>query len=283
MASPPALRRLESHLRAGDGLLLFRRAWLPDRAERVLVVVHGYAEHSGRYEGFAEWFAARGAAVHAYDHRGHGRSGGVRSHVGRFDEFLDDLALFLDQVRLEHPDLPVTLVGHSMGGLVTAAFLTERQPALSSAVLSGPALSLGEGVSSLRIAAARLLRRVWPKLVLGSGLDPEGLSRDPEVVRRYLEDPLVFRTMTASLAAALLDAIPRTAARAGEVKVPLLIQHGEEDRLCLPDGSRHFHAGVGSTGSELRIYPGLRHEIYNEPEREKVYQELWDWLGSLSE
>jgi alpha-beta hydrolase superfamily lysophospholipase len=278
----PALRRVESHFKGADGLRLFRRAWLPERPARVLALVHGYAEHSGRYDAFARWFAARGAAVHAYDHRGHGRSAGTRTHVDRFGSFLDDLERFLELVRAEHPEGPLTLVGHSMGGLVTAAFLVERAPAPSSAVLSGPALALGPGVSRLRVAAARALRRVAPRLALGSGLDPHGLSRDPAVVRGYLEDPHVHRTMTASLAAELLEAIPRTAGAASRVAVPLLVLHGEEDPMCPVEGSRAFFAGVECAGSRLTTYPGLRHEIFNEPEQEQVFADLWRWLEELS-
>jgi alpha-beta hydrolase superfamily lysophospholipase len=247
----------------------------------VLLLVHGYAEHSGRYEEMAAWFAARSAAVHAYDHRGHGRSDGPRCHVGRFDEFLDDLTEVLASVRAQHPGLPVTLVGHSMGGLITLAFLAERQPAVAGAVTSGAALSLG-AVSPLRVALARALRRVLPRLALGSGLDPEGLSRDPEVVRRYLDDPLVHRVMTASLGAEMLAAAPRTAARAGQVAVPLLMLHGADDPLCLAEGSRSFHAGVDTAGSALRVYPELRHEIFNEPEREAVWQDVQTWLEERS-
>jgi len=277
----PALRRVESHATAADGLRLFRRAWLPERPSCVLLLVHGYAEHSGRYEEMAEWFAGRGAAVHAYDQRGHGLSGGTRCHVGRFEEFLDDLAVVLAAVQAEHSDLPVTLVGHSMGGLITLAYLTERKPVLASAVTSGAALAVG-AVSPLRVALARAVRRVLPRLAIGSGLDPQGLSRDPEVVRRYLDDPLIERTMTASLGAELLAAAPRTAARASQVGVPLLVLHGGADPICSAEGSRTFYAGVTTPGSALRIYPELRHEIFNEPEREAVWHDLWTWLEALA-
>lgn len=277
------MRRTESHFRGFDRLGLFRRAWLPTEPRRIFVVVHGYAEHSGRYEGFSSWFAARGIAVHAYDQRGHGRSGGRRCYVRDFREFLDDLARFLGIVREEHPELPITLVGHSMGGLITVACLVDRTPPIDSAVTSGAGLVLGPGISRLRVASARLLRRLFPRFSLGSSLDPNGLSRDPEVVRDYLEDPLVFRRMTASLAAELLDAVPRAAARAAAVSVPLLLLHGEDDPLCPAEGSRAFFEGVAIPGSDLRIYPGLRHEIFNEPERERVYQDILDWVERLPE
>jgi alpha-beta hydrolase superfamily lysophospholipase len=243
--------------------------------------VHGYAEHSGRYEEMALWFAERGHVVHAYDQRGHGRSEGVRCHVDRFGQFLDDLGLVLDAARSEDPELPVTLVGHSMGGLITLAFLAERKPRISSAVTSGAALSVA-AVSPLRVALARAARRLLPRLSIGSGLDPDGLSRDPDVVRRYLADPLIVRTMTTSLGVELLGAAPRTAARAGEVGLPLLVLHGEADPICSAEGSRAFHAGVGSPDAALRVYPELRHEIFNEPEREMVWQDVLRWLEERS-
>lgn len=279
----PVLRRTESHFRGEGGEVLFRRSWLPADPRRAVVLVHGYAEHSGRYEHVGRWFAARGCAVHGWDHRGHGRSGGTRCHVDSFDQFLADMDTLLALVGEEHPQLPITLVGHSMGGLITLAFLLDRKPLVSSVVTSGPALHLGEGVSRGRVLAARLLRRLLPRVTLGSGLDPSGLSRDPEVVRGYLEDPHVHRAMTASLGAELLDRVPDVAARAHEVAVPLLMLHGEEDALCEVAGSRDFFAGVRSPGSRLKVYPELLHEIFNEPEQEQVFQDVWDWLGELSE
>jgi alpha-beta hydrolase superfamily lysophospholipase len=276
------IRRVEAHLRGaesgGAAPLLFRRGWLPADPWALLLVVHGYAEHSGRYQELGEFYAERGLAVHAYDHRGHGRSEGPRCHVDRFDQLLDDLDRVLERTRAEHPDLPVVLLGHSMGGLVVTAFLADRRPAVAAAVTSGAALALGPGVSRTRAAAARVLRRLAPRIALGSGLDPSGLSRDPEVVRAYLEDPLVYRTMTPSLAAELMATIPRVAARAVEVQVPLLLAHGSDDPLCPIEGSRAFHGGLRVPGSAFRAYPGLRHEIFNEPEREQVFADLLAWI-----
>lgn len=279
------IRRSESHqrgaARAGRAPLLFRRAWLPQAPSAQLVLVHGYAEHCGRYEEFASWLAARGIAVHGYDHRGHGRSEGVRCHVDRFDDFLDDLDAVLESVRSEEPQLPTAILGHSMGGLVVAAFLADRRPPVAAGVLSAPVLMVGTGMSRARAAGARLIRRLAPRLALGAGLDANGLSRDPEVVRRYLADPLVYRTMTPSLAVELLDAAPRTLARAMEVQVPVLVLHGAEDPLVLAEGSKAFHGGLRVPGSALRCYPGLRHEILNEPERASIYADVHEWLQGV--
>jgi acylglycerol lipase len=276
------VRRVETNLRGaerrGRAPLLFRRAWLPESPWAVVLLVHGYAEHSGRYEELAAWLAERGIAVHAYDQRGHGRSDGVRCHVDAFDDYLDDLDRVLAVVRDAHRDLPCALVGHSMGGLVTCAYLADRRPPIQAAVTSGALLMLGPGVSRARITAARLLRSVLPRFALGSGLDLDGLSRDPEVVKRYALDPLIVRTMTASLGAEILTTVPRVAARAVEVQVPMLVLHGEADPLCPCEGSRAFHGGLRVPGSAFKSYPGLRHEIFNEPERETVYRDLYAWL-----
>ncbi|MFI5215784.1 MAG: alpha/beta hydrolase [Candidatus Limnocylindria bacterium] len=272
------IRRVESQLATPSGRSLFRRSWSPARPEQVLLLIHGFAEHSGRYEHFGAWFAARGCAVHAFDHQGHGRSDGVRAHVRRFDDFLDDLDAMLGAVRAEHPGLRPQLVGHSMGGLILAAFLCERAPDVAGAVSSGAALAVSENLSRGRILAARVLRRVAPRLAFDAGLDPEGLSRDPEVVRAYLEDPLVFRKMTTSLAAELIRAIERTSQSAARVRVPILMLHGEQDPICPASGTRRFFEGLTVEPRQLQIYPGLRHEIFNEPEHVRVFEDVLAWV-----
>lgn len=276
------LRRDESSFTSRDGLPLFRRSWRPERATRALVLVHGFGEHSGRYEEVAAWFAARGCAVHAFDLRGHGRSGGIRTHVDGFADYLMDLATLHALVRGEHVDLPITLVGHSMGGLIALAYLAERPGALSSAVISAPALMPDRAASRSRRLLARGLQKIAPRLALASGLDPTGLSRDEDVVRRYVNDPLVVRTMTVGLGAALLAAAPALRARVREIDIPVLLLHGQADPICPVAGSEEFAKGLAAAGSALRVYPELRHEIFNEPERQRVFADAWEWLEGLS-
>ena len=244
----------------------------------MLLLVHGFAEHSGRYEHVGAWFAARGCAVHAYDHQGHGRSDGRRGHVRRFADFLDDLEDVLAAVRAEHPGLRPHLVGHSMGALIVSAGLCERELEVASAATSGALLAIGENFSQARIIAARVLRRIAPRLSLAAGLDPQGLSNDPAVARAYLDDPLVFAKMTSSLAVELMDAVARTASSAARVRAPLLMLHGEADPLCPVEGTRRFFAGLAVEPRRLQTYPGLRHEIFNEPEQARVFEDVYAWL-----
>jgi alpha-beta hydrolase superfamily lysophospholipase len=278
------IRRSEGSFEGSSGLALFRRSWSCDAPERLLLLVHGFAEHSGRYEEMGTWLAERGSAVHALDHRGHGRSQGARNFVASIDDYLDDLGTFLEIVAGEDPGLPVTLIGHSMGGLVSLTFACERKPAIASLVTSGPALELGSAMKGARLLLLRLLRRIAPRMLLDAGPPSDGLSRDPEVARVYDADPLVDTHMTPGLALAMVDAIERTAAGGAALEVPVLMLHGGDDPLCRVEGSHTFFESLpagSAPPSAIRIYPGLLHEIFNEPEKEEIFEYLLGWIRDL--
>ena len=274
--SDAIIRRTEAHFEAAGGRRLFGRQWEPRDPERSLVLVHGYAEHSGRYEHVGAWFAARGSTVHAYDHPGHGLSDGPRCHIRRFGDFLDDLDAVVERVRQGAPDRPLHVVGHSMGGLISCAWARERSPEVASLVVSAPALDTPNRPSPVLLTALNALRWVAPRASIASDLDPQGLSRDPEVVKAYLADPLVHLRMTLSLAAELFAAMRRTAPGGAAVSLPLLMLHGADDPICSPAASEVFARAV--PGSRYRSYPALRHEIFNEPERETVFEDVQRFL-----
>jgi len=278
--------RRESQVELSEQGDRYRRAWLPVEPTRVMVLVHGYAEHSGRYDEMAMYFAERGFAVHSYDQAGHGRTAGPRGHVDRFDRLVEELDRFIELVKLDHPDLPVTLVGHSMGGLVTAATAAFRRPDVDRVVLSGALLQLGGEESGLwqsfGLALARVLSSVTPRLALSTGLDAHGISRDVDVVRRYEEDPFVKDRMSVRFAAGMSAMVSAMRGAAGQIERPILILHGGADPISPADGSRLLHSGLRegiARQSGLQIYPELRHEIFQEPEREEVWADMLDWLG----
>ena len=277
--------RRESQIELSDVGERYQRSWRPSEPSRVMVLVHGYAEHTGRYDEMAMYFAERGFAVYAYDQAGHGRTAGARGHVDRFDRLVDELARFIELVRLDHPGMPLTLVGHSMGGLVVAATAAFRQPEVDRIVLSGALLQLGGEGGGLRqsisLGIARVLSTFAPRVALATGLDMQGLSRDPEVIRRYSEDPLVKDRMSVRFAAGMSSMISAVRAAADRIERPILILHGGADPISPPAGSRHLHAGLTdeiAKKSELQIYPELRHEIFQEPEREQVWLDMLRWL-----
>ncbi|MCP5089529.1 MAG: alpha/beta hydrolase, partial [Gammaproteobacteria bacterium] len=219
-----------------------------------------------------------GFAVHALDHPGHGRSAGHRCHIGRFVDFTDTLDRYLALVKTTHPNTPIFLVGHSMGGLIAASFLIERQAEFVAAVLSGPAIRAPQQPSRFALFIMRIVSRLMPRLGVMQ-LDSSGVSRDPEVVSKYDNDALVFRgKVTARLAAELFSAMDKVLAAAATIRLPLLILHGGSDSLTDVAGSKALHDAVSSTDKKITVYDGLYHEIFNEPERIAVMTDMKNWL-----
>jgi acylglycerol lipase len=277
--------RRESQVALSETGSRYRRAWLPAEPKRVMILVHGYAEHTGRYDEMAMHFAERGYAVHAYDQVGHGRTAGPRGHVDRFDRLLDELVRFIDLVRLDHPGLPLTLVGHSMGGLVVAATAILRAPDIDRVVLSGALLELGgkdAGIrQSLSLAIARTLAAFAPRVAMSTGLELEGLSRNPEVLRRYEADPYVKDRMSVRFAAGMSAMVGSVRAAADQIDHPILILHGGADPISPAAGSRYLHqrlCDASEKSSRLQIYDELRHEIFQEPERQQVWRDMLTWI-----
>lgn len=259
---------------------IFYQAWRPDaEPSAALIIVHGYAEHSGRYQHVAEYFVERRYAVYALDHRGHGHSEGERAYVDRFDDFLADLRTFVELVRREQPDRDIFLVGHSMGGLITTLFAEEHGDLLRGVILSGAGVLISAGVPSILIGLSKALSVLVPKMGV-TPLEAATVSRDPDVVARYNADPLNYRgRVRARMAAELIRAGETALANLHKIAVPILIMHGSADELADPEGSRLIYAGVSSTDKTLKIYDGLYHEIFNEPEKEQVLSDVADWLA----
>ncbi|HEY8054134.1 MAG TPA: lysophospholipase, partial [Steroidobacteraceae bacterium] len=247
----------------------------------LMLLVHGAGEHSGRYDHFAEYFTAQGFVVAALDHPGHGRSEGRRAYIARFDNYLDALHRFHQQVSAEFGGLPQFLVGHSMGGLISSHYLLQHQDAFVGCVLSGPLLQTELKPGFVQMTLARTLSAVLPTIGVLQ-IDASGVSRDPEEVRKYRDDPLVYHgKASARTLVELFDAMDRIQAQAGRIRLPLLLIHGGDDVLASPEGSRFLHAHAASGDKTLRIYPGLYHEIFNEPEREGVFVEVRDWCARV--
>lgn len=245
----------------------------------VLLVSHGLGEHSGRYGTVVDAVGPDGWAVYGLDHRGHGRSGGRRAHLDRYDDWLADLDAFRRLVVARHPGRPVFLLGHSMGGQIALAYALEHQDGLRGLVLSAPALA-STAVPAAAVAVLRRLARVAPTL-RPAGIDPTMISKDPAVVAAYRADPLVHHGRpTLGLSAALFGQFGPLVERARELRLPLLVQHGSLDALADPSGTRRLEAAVGSPDRTVRWYAGLWHEIYQEPERAGPLADLRAWLAA---
>ncbi len=269
----------EATFRGAGGLDLFSQRWCPDGEPRAAVaVVHGLGEHSGRYASVVDHLVPRGFAVHGFDLRGHGRSPGQRGHVDSWSQYRDDVDAFLRTIRGEGGGLPLFLLGHSMGGLIVLDYVLRRPDAVAGAVASAPGLEPVGVASPAKVALARLLSRLWPRFSLDVGLDVTAVSRDPEVVSAYENDPLRHCRGSVRWGTESLAAIERIKARAGEVKTPLLMIQGGDDRLVSPAGARRFFDRVSFPDKELHVYEGGYHEPHNDVDRDRVLHDLASWL-----
>jgi alpha-beta hydrolase superfamily lysophospholipase len=260
---------------------IYFQSWLPETEPKaVLLIVHRLAEHSGRYTNIVNHFAPLGYAVYGMDHLGHGKSDGKRVYVKRFEDYTDTLKVYFNMVRRWQPAKPIFLFGHSLGGLISTVYLLDHQAELTGAVLSGPAVKVPNNITPVILFVGKMLSALMPKFRL-IGLEVDGISRDPAVVQAYVSDPLVFTgKTTARLAAEMLKAMQHVSAMATEIRLPILIVQGGSDKLVDPAGAQMLYDAVSSADKKIRIYDGLYHEVFNEPERDKVLRDIEIWLES---
>jgi acylglycerol lipase len=260
---------------------IYHQCWLPEsNPKAVLMIVHGVGEHSGRYMNVVNHFVPAGFAVYGIDHPGHGKSGGTRKYVNRFEDFIDPVKAYFEKIQGWQAGKPIFLVGHSMGGLISTVYLLDHQAGLQGAILSGPSVKIPGNISPVTIFIGKMLDALMPKLGLIKTV-AEGVSRDQVVVQAYLDDPLVYKgKTTVRLASELLKAIQRVHSEAGKITLPILILQGGADWIVDPSGAKMLYDAVSSADKQIKIYDGLYHEIYNEPEHPQVLQDIEQWIDA---
>ncbi len=261
------------------GLELFQQSWTPDgrSARGAVAIVHGIGEHSGAYATVVESLVPAGFAVYGFDLRGHGRSPGQRAFINSWDDYRQDVRAFLQFVDGQQPGQPRFLLGHSMGGIIVLDYALRYPDDLHGVIAIGPAI--GElGLSPVLMALARLMSRVWPSFSMRTGLDGTAISRDPDVVDLYRADPLVHDRGTARLATESVRTVAWIQEHAAELRVPLLIQHGEADSIARPDGSQRFVTNVTEPDKTYIEYPGAFHQVHNDLCHQQVTSDLLNWL-----
>jgi len=274
----------ESELTSEDGTRLFVRDWSADNGgsppQALVVIVHGLGEHAGRYQHLADTLSTIGCAVRGADHRGHGRSGGLRGHVDGFSQYTADMDRVIQSFREEHGrELPCFLVGQSMGGLLALQYLIERpEAAISGAVLSNPCLAVAVKAPPVKVLAGRLLSRVLPRLRMDNELETSHLSRDPAAVQAYVDDPLVHRHLSTRWYTSLLAAMDHVNGRVRDVQVPTLWVIGEQDQICSPEASATFARQLPQDRVEVRTWAEAYHEPLNGPDKQAVLSAISSWV-----
>ena len=281
------VRHSRGKITTADGLELFWQSWRPEQSLGVIVLIHGLAEHSGRYTATAKHFAGHGWAIYACDLRGHGLSPDGhkpgRVHVDDFDDYALDVDAILGLARKRHPGLPCVILGHSMGGLISLRYAIRHPDELDGAVISSPGLGVHPDTRLPRLLelAVRVLSRLSPRLLFPSDLDTNAISRDPAVVRAYDDDPLVSGKVSARWYTSITRAMADIQAQATELRVPTLLMQSGADTLVDPETTRRWAAKVPVENIEFVMWDGLYHEMFNEPEKHQVRARVVDWLQKL--
>ena len=263
------MKHREGNFKGYKDFNLYYQCWLPEGSTKaVLLVAHGFAEHSGRYQNLVDYFVPKGYAVYALDHRGHGRSEGERVYTEQYTDYLADLKTFFDLVRKEYPNSKIFLVGHSMGASIGTAYTVKYQKELAGLILSGG------GITTKDMPV--------PRVRTASGaLDASGISRDKSVVDAYVNDPLVYHgPVPDQRGSAIAEMRRQLPEQVPAIKLPILIMAGTAAPMGDAARSRALFEAVGSEDKTLNLYEGLLHEIFNEPEHKQVMADMEAWLAT---
>ncbi|OQY34723.1 MAG: lysophospholipase [Anaerolineaceae bacterium 4572_5.1] len=266
--------------KTNDGLNLYAFSWTPEKAPKALIcLVHGHGEHIERYAHVAAAMNEAGYALMGFDHRGHGQSEGARGHTPSYDALLDDISAFLTQAEERYPNLPRFLYGHSMGGNLVLNYALRRKPTLKGVIATGPWIKLAFEPPAIQVFLGKTMNKIYPAFIQASGLETAAISRDPNEVSAYENDPLVHDKISARLFVGMYEAGLWSLEHAAEFPLPLLLMHGSADRLTSAEASRQFAEAAGDAVT-LKVWDGWYHEIHNEPEKAEVFKTTIEWLDA---
>ena len=260
-----------------DKLKIYAKEWKVEFPKAVIALIHGLGEHCNRYNHVAEFFAGHNIATVAYDRRGHGQSEGKRGHTPKYEAFLTEVDTLLDETRQRYPVSPVFLYGHSMGGNILLKYLIERKPEVAGAISTGAFIKFPDAPPALLIAIGKIMRKIYPSFSQSNNLIVEGISKDPKVVEAYKKDPLVHDRITSATAIGMIETAAELERFSGELPVPTLIMHGDEDKLTGFEGSKKFAERV-SGNVTYRQWEKAYHELHNEPIKQEVFEYTLAWM-----
>ncbi len=283
-SAPVTVAHVEAKITTKDNIELFTRTWdTVSKHRATIILIHGLAEHCGRYDAVARQFNQSGFIVHSMDLRGHGKSKGTPVFVKKFEDYLHDVDALFDSVAKKNYTVPTFILGHSMGGCLSSLYtikrLSERKDVpVTGLILSSPALLLGDDVTPCMIGLAKLIAAIAPKMPI-QAIDATSLSRNPEIVQANIHDPLVYHgKISARMGTQLAAGMELVQNGRKSITLPVYIFHGTEDKLTAINGSKELYANMGSTDKTLKIWEGYYHETMNDVGRESVIEGVLDWI-----
>ncbi len=266
--------------KTNDGMTMFGREWKPEsEIKGAISLVHGLGEHTGRYQYVAEKLTGAGYALVGFDLRGHGKSEGKRGHAPSFNIFMDDIDKNIQITKEHFPGVPVFLYGHSLGGILVIYYSLTRKSDLKGIIVTSPGLATGTPLPAAKLLLAKIMNRLMPSLTLENGLDLDNLSHDPAVKEKYVNDPLVHPMISARLGMEMFAAGNYALAHASELNYPMLLLQGAADHLVNPKVTADFAQKANPHMLTYHEFPGLFHELHNEPQKDEILKVIIDWLG----
>jgi len=268
----------EGKFKGKGGTSLYYQLWKPDKSKGAMVGVHGFAEYSGRYAHVGDHFANEAIALYMSDLRGHGLSEGIRGHVDSFDDYLDDLDIFIAMVKEKEKGKKIFLLGHSLGGQIAIAYALKYPSKIDGMIVSSPLLKPAMDIPPDLEKMVRNMANSNPSQSIPNPIDPNILSHDKKVCEKYAKDPMVFKTMTAKWATEFFAKGDELIANAGKLKVPTLLMLAGSDKLVKTEASKEFAKKVTEKDFQMKIYDGFYHELFNEVEKDKIFRDVDAWL-----
>jgi len=257
---------------------IFGQSWIPEsEPHAVIALIHGLGEHSGRYgTHFAEHFTNKGVAVFAIDLPGHGKSPGIRGHIKDENEIIWCITLLIQKCRQEHPQSPIFLYGHSLGGSFVLWYAINNSNGIKAAIVTSPAVKTFEPVPALKYLIAKGINKIYPSLLLNNGLNQEYLSHEKQIIKDYQDDPLVHAYVSARLGLVSLEKGLYILENAAKIKCPVLLMVGENEKIVDPEAVDELSRKI--VGVKYKVWPGLYHEIHNEPQKKEVLDFACKWI-----
>ncbi|MDA3952750.1 MAG: lysophospholipase [Bacteroidales bacterium] len=264
-----------------DGMKLSGYIWEPKENPKAIInLVHGFGEYSERYDQWAMRFTDKGFLVHAIDYRGHGKSEGKRGHISNFEEFLNDIDVIVKGSKKLYPELPQYIYGHSLGGNIVTNYILKRNNDFKGAIISSPWYKLSFNPSAFMLFLARIMNKVYPKFTQKSKLELNALTHDKKVVDDYLEDPLVHEKISTRMFFEIYKSGDWILENAKKINLPVLIQHGNSDKITSYKASKEFAEKAKELNKEVdyKEWPGLYHELHNELQKEEIFDFILKWI-----
>lgn len=270
---------MDFSIKLSNGMILKGIVQSPgENARAMIILVHGLGEHIQRYSHWVEMFNNEGIGVLGVDMPGHGRSPGRRGHISGYALIREMIDILVNTAKQTFPDIPLYIYGHSLGGGLVLSYLVRANPRISGAIVTSPWLKLSFEPPRAKLFLASMLNHILPGVIQSSGLNADYLSHDPEVVRRYKEDPLVHGKISVSLFNIAVKSAKYTLEKSSDLKVRTLLLHGSDDMIVSPEGSREFASKTMKT--DLKIFEGGYHELHNEPFKLEVFDYILKWIGN---